>query len=91
MKSKEKSDKQLNASETLTLISKLYANVNDIQLLAHCGRDKAKKIKSVIEKELEGHLLPKGEIPMSKLVEYLKIDIRYLKKVSEFSKEEKEI
>lgn len=71
----------MKASEVLNLISHQWASVNDIKSLANCGRDKAKKIKSTLEQELKGYLLPKGKIPMSKLVEYLKIDIKYLKRV----------
>lgn len=71
----------MKASDTLELISKQWASVKDIQLLADCGRDTALKIKNAIVKELENWILPKGQIPMSKLVEYLKIDINYLKRV----------
>lgn len=73
--------KKINATETLNLISKQYADINDIKLLAQCGGNKAYEIKNKITEELKDWLLPKGSVPMSKLVEYLKIDIKYLRKV----------
>jgi hypothetical protein len=39
-----------------------------------------KKTIYIVTKKIKRGSPSKGEIPMSKLVEYLKIDIRYLKK-----------
>lgn len=75
--------KKLTANETLTLISQQWASVKDIQVLAEIGEASARNIKKSIELDLKDWLLPYGKVPMSKVVEYLKIDIKYLKKVSE--------
>ena len=74
---------KLNAAETLNLISKQWAGISDIRALAEVGEGNARKIKKRIEEELNDWLLPYGKVPMSKVVEYLRIDIKYLKKVSE--------
>lgn len=73
----------ISAEETLELIKKTWADISDIQLLACCGRDKARKIKIAIEESIynQGYKLPNGKVPMDKLVEYLKINITYLKKI----------
>lgn len=74
---------KLNATETLNLMSKQWAGIEDIKALAEVGDISARKIKKKIEEELKDWLLPYGKVPMSKVVEYLRIDIKYLKKVSE--------
>ena len=74
----------MKANEMLSLISKQWANTKDIQVLANVGRDKAMKIKKVIQKELleKNWLLPnENYIPMPELVRHLRIDINYLKKL----------
>lgn len=75
--------KRINASETLELISQQWASVDDIKMLACVGDNTARNIKKCIESELKDWLLPYGKVPMSKVVEYLKIDIKFLKKVSD--------
>ncbi len=77
----------INASETLELISKQWAKVEDIKALGQVGDVKARKIKKAIEEELENWLLPYGQVPMQKVVEYLRIDIKYLRKVERSEKE----
>lgn len=74
----------INAIETLELIKKTWADKKDIMKLACCGDTKAKKIKQDLVDELEqdGYKLPSGKVPMDRLVQYLKINITYLKKVS---------
>lgn len=79
-----KTTNSIKAKETLELIEKTWADMNDITKLACCGTVNAKKIKQVLAKELEqeGYKLPSGKVPMDRLVQYLKININYLKKVS---------
>ena len=74
----------INATETLELIKKTWADKKDIMRLACCGDIKAKKIKQDLVDELEkdGYRLPSGKVPMDRLVQYLRINITYLKKVS---------
>ncbi len=79
-----KTTNSINATETLELIKKTWADKNDIMKLACCGEVGAKKIKQNLacELEQEGYKLPSGKVPMDRLVQYLKININYLKKVS---------
>ena len=74
----------INAKETLELIEKTWADKNDIMKLACCGEVSAKKIKHILTTQLEqeGYKLPFGKVPMDRLVQHLKININYLKKVS---------
>lgn len=76
----------MKASEVLNIASKQWANTKDIQVLAHVGKDKARKIKKIIQEDLKNNkkwLLPNEYyVPMSELIKYLHIDINYLKKMS---------
>ena len=74
----------INATETLELIKKTWADKKDIMKLACCGDTKAKKIKQDLTDELEqdGYKLPYEKVTIDRLVQYLKINITYLKKVS---------
>lgn len=80
----KKIDKPLSASEILERISSQWANKRDIMDIAFVGDNTAGNIANSIRTELEnqGYYLPKGVVPMDKLVEYLKINVKYLKKVS---------
>ena len=83
----KKLEKPLSASEILNRINNQWANKRDIMDIAFVGKNVADNIANTIKTELEaqGYYLPKGVIPMDKLVEYLKININYLKKVSKES------
>lgn len=76
----------MDAFETLKIISKQWANTKDIQMLAHVGKDKARKIKKEIQSDLKSNrkwLLPnEWYVPMNELIKYLHIDLSYLKKVA---------
>ena len=52
--------------------------------ISQLGINNATKIRKQIREELisQGYMLPKGLIPMAKVVEYLKIDIEYLKNMA---------
>ena len=73
----------LTAKETLKIISKQWASVNDIKQLASVGNGKALNIKKDIQQSLsdDGFTLT-TKIPMDRLVEYLGINVEYLKKIS---------
>ncbi len=73
----------LTAEEMLEIMNKQWASTKDIQALASVGEQKALKIKNEINEILEqdGYIAI-GKVPMEKLVEYLKININYLKKIS---------
>ena len=78
-----KPEKSLKAHAVLELIEKQWANVEDIIALGTVGKSKATEIKNNISKELieEGYMLPRGYIPMDKLVSYFKINISYFKNI----------
>lgn len=77
----------LTAEEMLEIMNKQWASTKDIQALASVGEQKALKIKNEINEILEqdGYIAI-GKVPMEKLVEYLKININYLKKISKWLK-----
>ena len=74
----------ISAKETLELINKTWADKHDVMKLASCGETSAEKIKKDLTDILaqEGYVLPTNKVPMDRLVQYLKININYLKKVS---------
>ncbi len=70
----------MNAKETLEIIAKPWCNLQDLQRLSQLGETKASKLRNEIKKYLEdqGYILPKYLLPMSEVVKYLKIDVKYL-------------
>lgn len=70
----------MTAKETLEIINKQWVDANDIRKLALCSRNKAFEIKRIIRNKLleKGYLLPTGYVPTVNVVEYLKIDVKYL-------------
>lgn len=52
------------------------------------GINKARLIRNEIEEEIRksGYVLPKRLVPMEKVVDYFKIDLSFLEKVSNTSK-----
>lgn len=76
--------------EIASILSKQWANVNDIQKIASCGRDKATFIRNSINDNIlsQGLHLPIAReklVPMNYVVEYLNLNIDYI-----FSMAEKE-
>jgi len=81
----------MNYSELFALVSKQWANVNDIKQLCGNGRDKARQIRNEIEFEIigSGKKLLNGKerkIPMSKVIDYLNMDIDYIAKMAMLEK-----
>ena len=69
--------------ELFQVISKPWASIKEISLIANCGRDTAIKIRNNIEKEIikDGKRLPKGKtivVPTKKVIEYLGLDLDYI-------------
>lgn len=73
----------LSAEEMLELISKQWANVDDIMKIGSIGKNKAQSIKKSIKDQFDKNkiYLPYGLVPMEKVIEYFHININYLKKV----------
>ena len=74
----------MNSKELLELIDKQWASTKDIKKIGCVGINKSSKIKREITKELEkqGYKLPYNLVPMDKVVEYFKINIKYFQKVA---------
>ena len=73
----------MTSKELFSIASKQWANVNDIKLLASCGRDKASKIRNDIIQDLtiQGKFLPISKskiVPMSCVIDYLNLDLDYI-------------
>ena len=74
------------------IISKQWANINDIKQLCGNGRDKARQIRNEIEFDIlkSGKRLLGGKekkVPMSKVIDYLNMDINYIAKMAMLEKE----
>jgi len=82
---------KIKYGELFAIISKQWANVNDIKQLCGNGRDQARQIRTEIELDLEknGKKLLSGKekkVPMSKVIDYLNIDIDYIAKMTMLEK-----
>lgn len=77
-------DNSYSAKNILEIVSKQYCTTSDLMILTHSGKNTCLKIKKQLREELEAqnYFLPKAVLPMDKVVEFLKINIPYLKKVS---------
>ncbi len=79
---------KMTANELLDAVNSQWATTRDIMLIGAVGINKARQIRNVIEREINesGFSLPKRFVPMEKVIEYFKIDIKFLKKVANYSK-----
>lgn len=75
--------KIVSSSETLEIISKQWCNCSDFMILSHTGKNKALRLMSDLRSKLieDNYFLPSNVLPMDKVVDYLNINISYLKKV----------
>ena len=74
----------MNANEMLKLISKQWCSLSDLMKILNCGRNKALVVKKQIKDKLieNGYIIPNNNLPMKAVVDILKIDIDYLKTIS---------
>ena len=74
----------MSIEETIQLIKKQWCTIEDLMKLAQVSRTYAFKIKQEISNNLasKGYKLPLGLLPMKEVVDYLKIDLDYLERVS---------
>lgn len=81
MKPKEKP----TAREILNLLDSMWLSEREIMIIAFCGKSKAnqimKDIKELIDVKYKKKL-PKNCIPTEELINYLNINVSYLKKIS---------
>lgn len=80
--------KQLNASEMLEIMNKYWATRCDMQKLSgKCMQYARNDFNELSEQiEAEGKKLPKNLVPMERVIEYYRINIAYLKKISKINK-----
>lgn len=72
----------MNVEETLKLItSKTWCNINDLMKLTGLSRSSALKIKNKIRNSMRYEIHTR-DLPMSVVIDYLNIDVEYLKNVS---------
>ena len=72
----------MNVEETLKLItSKTWCNINDLMKLTGLSRSSALKIRNRIRNSLRYEIHTR-DLPMSVVIDYLNIDVEYLKNVS---------
>lgn len=86
-----KEERKITYGELFTIVSKQWANINDIKQLCGNGRDKARQIRNEIELDIKNNskkLLSGKEkkVPMSKVVDYLNMDIDYIAKMAMLEK-----
>lgn len=72
----------MNVEETLKLItSKTLCNINDLMKLTGLSRSSALKIKNKIRNSMRYEIHTR-DLPMSVVIDYLNIDVEYLKIIS---------
>ncbi len=79
--------KRLSANEILKILENQWLTTKDIKDIACVGYTKASYIKNEIELKIkekdQNYFLPAGLVPSKEVVDYLNIDIKYLKKISD--------
>lgn len=73
----------MTSIELLKILTKQWANINDIQKIANCGRDRASNIRNYIINEIRGNgfNLPNSKfkiVPMCNVIKYLNLDIEHI-------------
>lgn len=77
--------------ELFRILSKQWANVNDIKKIASCGRDNATYIRNQIvadikEKGLNLPLCREKLVPMTYVIKYFNLDIDYISNMAKIEK-----
>lgn len=73
--------------ELFSIISKPWASIKEIMLIANCGRDSAIKIRNDIKNKIvkAGKQLPKGKtiiVPIKEVLEYFNLDYKYISEMA---------
>lgn len=78
--------KRLSANEILRILENQWLTTKDIKDIACVGYTKASYIKNEIEIKIkerdQNYFLPSGLVPSKEVVDYLNIDIKYLRKIA---------
>lgn len=77
--------------EMISILSKQWADIQDIKKIARCGRDKASNIRDNIRNNIiqNGMHLPDTKtkfVPMKYVIDYFSLDIDYISKLAEKEK-----
>lgn len=82
---------KLPAKDILKILSKQWCSSNDFKILSNTGKNTTLKLMKQLKEQLEqdNYFLPKSGLPMDKVVDFLKINIPYLEKVSDFEESNK--
>lgn len=80
--------------ELFNVLSKQWANVNDIKLIGSCGRDEATKVRNSITNKIlkNGYNLPISKskfVPMEYVIDYFNLNVEHIYNMAE--KEQKMI
>lgn len=72
-------------NEMLDVLKKQWLKAQDIKILASVSLRKAYLIRNEITEDLkkQNYFLPNGLVPSNKVIDYLKLDIKYLRKLAE--------
>ncbi len=78
----------MKSTELLNLLSKQWANTEDIKKIASCGRDNATVIRDDIRSDIlkTGKFLPKAKyiiVPMKSVIEYLDLNLDHISSMAE--------
>lgn len=81
----------MSSIELFKILSKPWANVNDIKIIASCGRDTAAKIRNIIAEDIskKGKYIPNSKekiVPMISVIDYLSLDVDYIAKMAQKEK-----
>ena len=81
----------MSSIELLRILSKQWADVNDIKQIASCGRDNASQIRDIIVEDItkSGKKLPNCKsklVPMTSVIDYFNIDINHIVSMAENEK-----
>jgi len=81
---------KLTTTELLRILDNQWASTKDIMAIGCIGNNQALQLKRQIKfkAEQEGYFVPKNLVPMEQVVNYFKINISYLKKISSSNKNE---
>lgn len=71
----------MNAVETLKLISKTWCGINDLMKLTRLSRNSVLKIRNRIREQSNNEIHTR-DLPMNVVVDYLKIDVDYLRSIT---------
>ena len=76
--------KNLSAREIIKILNSAWLSSSDVQLIACCGKNRALEIKREVKLKMEenGLYCPRNYISSEALLDHLKLDLDFLKNIS---------